>query len=78
MMVERNGQIMFEGSTTIDQMKRRHEELVEFLYRECDFSVGCYLMTGTCVVPGNDFTLQSKDKVTITIEHIGTLVNIVE
>jgi 2-dehydro-3-deoxy-D-arabinonate dehydratase len=78
MMVERNGQIMFEGSTTIDQMKRTHEELVEFLYRECDFPGGCYLMTGTCVVPGNDFTLQSKDKVTITIEHIGRLVNVVE
>ncbi len=78
MMVERNGEIMFEGSTTIDQMKRTHEELVEFLYRECDFPSGCYLMTGTCVVPGNDFTLQSKDKVTITIEHIGKLVNVVE
>ena len=59
-------------------MKRTHEELVEFLYRECDFPVGCYLMTGTCVVPGNDFTLQSKDKVTISIEHIGKLVNVVE
>ena len=78
MMVERNGEIMFEGSTTIDQIKRTHEELVEFLYRECDFPGGCYLMTGTCVVPGNDFTLQSKDKVTITIEHIGRLVNVVE
>ena len=73
MMVERNGQIMFEGSTTIDQMKRTHEELAEFLYRECDFPVGCYLMTGTCVVPANDFTLRSKDKITITIEHIGKL-----
>lgn len=78
MVIERNYEKAFEGSTTIDQMKRTHQELVSFLFRECAFPDGCYLMTGTCVVPGNDFTLQSKDVVTITIEHIGTLVNIVE
>ena len=78
MAIQRNGQKVFEGSTAIDQMKRKHEELVEFLYRECAFAYGCYLMTGTCVVPGTEFTLRSKDVVTITIEHIGTLVNIVE
>jgi 2-dehydro-3-deoxy-D-arabinonate dehydratase len=77
MSIERNNQSVFEGSTTIDQMKRTHEELVGFLFRECAFPHGCYLMTGTCVVPGNEFTLQSKDVVTITIEHIGTLVNTV-
>ena len=70
MTVERDNEVMFEGSTTIDQMKRTHTELVEALYRECNFPVGCYLMTGTCVVPGNDFTLRSGDKITITIEHI--------
>jgi 2-dehydro-3-deoxy-D-arabinonate dehydratase len=59
-------------------MKRSHTELVEFLYREMSFVSGCYLMTGTCVVPGNDFTLRSGDIVTITIEGIGTLVNTVE
>jgi 2-dehydro-3-deoxy-D-arabinonate dehydratase len=37
-----------------------------------------YLMTGTCLVPGNDFTLQENDKITISIEYIGTLINIVE
>jgi 2-dehydro-3-deoxy-D-arabinonate dehydratase len=78
MTVRRNDKIIFEGSTTIDQMKRSHEELVEFLYRECSFPVGCYLMTGTCVVPGNEFTLQSKDHITITIDRIGVLINIVE
>jgi 2-dehydro-3-deoxy-D-arabinonate dehydratase len=77
-LIERGKEKMYEASTTIDQMKRTHEELVEFLFRECTFSTGAYLMTGTCLVPGNDFTLQSKDVITITIEHIGTLINIVE
>ncbi len=78
MTIERNNKKMFEGSTAINQMKRSHTELVSFLYRECAFPNGAYLMTGTCVVPGNDFTLQSGDVITITIEHIGTLVNVVE
>jgi 2-dehydro-3-deoxy-D-arabinonate dehydratase len=78
MTVRRNDKTIFEGTTTIDQMKRSHEELVEFLYRECSFPVGCYLMTGTCVVPENEFTLQSKDHITITIDRIGVLRNIVE
>ena len=77
-LIERGDQVMYEASTTIDQMKRKHTELVEFLYRECAFPNGAYLMTGTCLVPGNDFTLQSKDVITIQIEHIGVLINIVE
>ena len=69
---------MYEGQTSIDQMKRTHEELVGFLFRESSFPAGVYLMTGTCLVPGNDFTLQENDKITISIEYIGTLINIVE
>ena len=78
MTVERNGRLMFEGSTTIDKMKRKHTELVGFLFRECSFPQGCYLMTGTCVVPGNEFTLQSGDHVAISIDNIGTLANTVK
>jgi 2-dehydro-3-deoxy-D-arabinonate dehydratase len=77
-VIERAGQVMYEGQTSIDQMKRTHEELVGFLFRESSFPSGVYLMTGTCLVPDNDFTLQSNDKITITIEYIGTLINIVE
>jgi 2-dehydro-3-deoxy-D-arabinonate dehydratase len=77
-VIERAGQVMYEGQTTIDQMKRTHEELVGFLFRESSFPSGVYLMTGTCLVPGNDFTLQENDKITISIEYIGTLINIVE
>ena len=75
--IDRDGKTVFEGSTTIDRMKRKHEELVEFLFREYSYPVGCYLMTGTCVVPENDFTLYSGDVITIRIDNIGELVNIV-
>ena len=75
--IERNGKIVFGGSTAIDRMKRKHEELVEFLFREYSHPVGCYLMTGTCVVPENDITLHSGDVVTIRIDNIGKLVNTV-
>ena len=68
---------MFKESITINQMKRKHTELVSFLYRECTFPFGCFLMTGTGIVPPNSFTLTSGDIITIKIEHIGTLKNTV-
>ena len=58
-------------------MKRSPEELVSFVYRECSFPKGCLIMTGTGIVPGSDFTLQSKDEIKIIIDNIGTLVNTV-
>ena len=50
-------------------------ELVSFVYRACSFPDGCFIMTGTGIVPGSDFTLRSGDEVSITIDNIGTLVN---
>jgi 2-dehydro-3-deoxy-D-arabinonate dehydratase len=78
MQIERQGNLVFEGAVTISQMKRKHGELIEFLYREYSFSTGACLMTGTCIVPENDFTLQPGDLVRISISGIGTLVNSVE
>jgi len=75
--IKRNGQVVFGGNVTIDMMKRKHAELVDFLYREYSFVAGAYLMTGTCVVPDNTFTLQSGDSIKISIEGIGELVNTV-
>ncbi len=77
MKIEREGKELFSGNTTIDRMKRSHTELVEFLFREYSHPLGCYLMTGTCVVPDNDFTLQSGDRITMQIDGIGTLINTV-
>jgi 2-dehydro-3-deoxy-D-arabinonate dehydratase len=75
MNIKRAGNTIFEGSTTIDRMKRTHDELVKYLFLEYSYPTGCYLMTGTCVVPENDFTLQSGDIVTIQIAGIGELIN---
>jgi 2-dehydro-3-deoxy-D-arabinonate dehydratase len=67
----------FSGSIAISQMKRSHDELASWLFRACSFSTGCFLMTGTGLVPPNDFTLTSGDVVSITIDGIGTLTNTV-
>lgn len=76
--IVRNEQAVFTNSIAINQMKRQHTELVDYLYRECSFPNGCYLMTGTGIVPGDEFTLRSGDEISITIDGIGTLTNVVE
>ena len=73
----RDGKAIFSDSIAISQMKRKHNELVDFLFRECKFPNGCFLMTGTGIIPPDDFTLKVTDEVRITIDHIGTLINIV-
>lgn len=75
--ITRNNAVQYADNVTISQMKRKHEELVAFLYRECSFAQGCFLMTGTCMVPPASFTLQSGDQVVISIDGIGTLTNTV-
>jgi 2-dehydro-3-deoxy-D-arabinonate dehydratase len=75
--IKRDQKIIFEGNITLNQMKRSLEELVSFVYRECSFPKGCLIITGTGIVPGSDFTLQSKDEIKISIDSIGTLVNTV-
>lgn len=77
MQISRNGQEVFSGQININQMKRTHTELISYLFREMSFSHGVFLMTGTCLVPPNEFTLAEKDIVTIQIEGIGTLTNTV-
>ncbi len=75
MSIERGGKVVYADETAIGRMKRSFTELTHYLFRECDFPHGCFLMTGTCLVPPNDFTLQEGDIVSITIDQIGTLVN---
>jgi len=75
--IVRNGSAVFNGEISINRMKRKHKELVEFLFRETSFLNGTYLMTGTGIIPPDDFTLNVEDEVRITIDGIGTLVNTV-
>jgi 2-dehydro-3-deoxy-D-arabinonate dehydratase len=73
----RNGETVFSNEISIDRMKRKHTELVEYLFREVTFPYGTYLMTGTGIVPPDGFTLLSGDVIKILIEHIGVLENTV-
>jgi len=73
--ITRAGAVAFAGETTLDRLKRTPEELVSWLMRDQSFPDGCFLLTGTGIVPGNDFTLQSGDEVAIAIDGIGRLVN---
>ncbi|MFT4152291.1 fumarylacetoacetate hydrolase family protein [Parafilimonas sp.] len=75
--IKRNEEAVFEGSIQLNRMKRRFTELAEYLFRENIFTHGCFLMTGTGIIPPNDFTLQSGDEVEIGIENIGVLANVV-
>lgn len=77
MEIKRNGQLMYRDTVKINRIKRPLKELVDYLYRECSFDYGSFLMTGTCLVPPSSFTLQVGDEVAITIDHIGTLRNTV-
>jgi 2-dehydro-3-deoxy-D-arabinonate dehydratase len=76
-IVRKNAPV-FAGSVDIKQMKRKPEELVAYLYRECSFPHGSLLMTGTGIIPPSDFSLQSGDEIRITIQPIGVLVNTVK
>ena len=73
--IKRAGLAVFAGSTTLAAMKRTPEDLVSYLYRETSFASGCLLLTGTGIVPPDDFTLAAGDEIAIGIDHIGTLVN---
>lgn len=72
------GPKVFEGKIGVNQIKRSFQELVAYLYLESSFPHGCFLMTGTGIVPPNDFTLQKNDEIRISIDSIGTLINTVE
>jgi 2-dehydro-3-deoxy-D-arabinonate dehydratase len=74
----RNSTQVFAGETSLNQMKRQLPDLVSYLTRECTFPHGVFLMTGTGIVPPDEFTMIAGDRVEITIEHIGTLINTVE
>lgn len=76
--IERDGAGVFSQTTHLSQMKREFDELVRYLTFDCSFPNGCFLMTGTGIVPPDDFTLLQGDIIHISIDGIGTLSNAVE
>ena len=77
MEIVRDGLAVFRDTTSLAKLKRHPRELASFLYRYNTFPDGCFLMTGTGIVPPDGFTLKADDRVTIAIESIGKLTNTV-
>ncbi len=73
----RKSKTVFSEEIQLKKMKRKLQDLVDYLFRENSFPNGCFLMTGTGIIPSKEFTLQIGDKTLISIEGIGTLTNIV-
>jgi 2-dehydro-3-deoxy-D-arabinonate dehydratase len=65
--IGRNGNPAFEGEISTSRMKRTPEELAGYLGRELSFPNGAFLMTGTGIVPGDEFTLTPGDRVEISV-----------
>ncbi len=73
--IRRDGTDVFRGSTRLSRMRRSPEELVEWLFRDNSFPDGCYLLTGTGIVPDDDFTLAPGDEISIAVDPLGILRN---
>jgi 2-dehydro-3-deoxy-D-arabinonate dehydratase len=72
--VKRAGRAAFHGETTLSAMNRSLESLVDWLGRDNSFPHGAFLMTGTGIVPPDDFSLEAGDESSISIDGVGTLV----
>lgn len=77
LVIKRRGEEVFAGETTLDQIKRPLASLADWLYRENVFPFGAYLMTGTGIVPPDEFSLKPGDQIHISMDPIGTLTNMV-
>jgi len=73
--IHRDGAAVFRGETSVGRIKRPLASLADWLFRENAFPQGAYLMTGTGIVPPDDFTLRSGDEIRIRIDPVGELVN---
>jgi len=68
--ITRGGQTLFDGETATSQLKRSVEDLAGWLTREMAFPVGVILMTGTCLVPEDEFTLKPGDTVRVQVGEL--------
>ena len=76
--ITRDSHVVFEGATSIARMARRFDELIGWLGRDNSFPSGVILLTGTGIVPPDEFSLRRGDVIAMTITGIGTLQNVVE
>lgn len=76
--IDCEGGVRFEGTTELRRLKKPITDLVSYLFRDNAFPDGCLLMTGTGIVPPDDFCLAPADRVSIRITGVGTLIHTVE
>lgn len=75
MAISRGNDTVFRGETTLAQLHRRLEDIAQWLMRENEFPDGAFLLTGTGIVPPDDFTCHAGDVISMTVTGIGTLSN---
>ena len=75
MQIHRDGQVVFDGSSSTGSMRRSFSELVDCLFRAMDFPAGVVLLTGTGVVPDSGFTLREGDRIVVDVAEVGVLSN---
>lgn len=75
LQISRLSREVFRGETSLAQLHRTLPELASWLGRENEFPQGAFLLTGTGIVPDDDFTLLDGDEIAIEITGIGTLRN---
>lgn len=73
--IYREGEVVVKSEASTSELNRKLDELVSFLARDNDLFDGTVLLTGTSIVPPNDFTLAPGDRIEISISDIGTLIN---
>jgi 2-dehydro-3-deoxy-D-arabinonate dehydratase len=78
LIIRRKDTAVFEGVTSLQRIQRTLPDLVEFLGRCKSFPIGAFLLTGTGIVPPDDFSLQAGDQVTVAIDQVGELCNPVQ
>ena len=76
--IVRGGNILWEAETSLGQLNRTLEDLVDYVFRCQDFPHGLILSTGTGIVPPMDVSLEAGDIVEINVAGVGTLTNTVE
>ncbi len=76
--IRRDGQELFADSVPLSEMRRRPEELLDWLFAALEFPTGVVLLTGTSIVPPQEFTLHAGDVVEIAVSGVGILANPVE
>jgi len=72
-----DGHELFSGETSTARMKRSLRELADWVTRDNPVPAGSVLLTGTGLVPPDDYTLEPGHTVEIEIEGIGLLNNTV-